>query len=67
MIPRASIISWSATAPWPSEDQVEQDLIVSRLLVEIAADPQLSEALAFRGPTSSRALPTPNTSSFPSK
>jgi predicted nucleotidyltransferase component of viral defense system len=51
MIPRASIIAWSATAPWPSEDQVEQDLIVSRLLVEIAADPQLSETLAFRGGT----------------
>lgn len=51
MIPRASIVFWSATAPWPSEDQVEQDLIVSRLLAEIAADPQLSETLAFRGGT----------------
>jgi predicted nucleotidyltransferase component of viral defense system len=51
MIPRASIVAWSATAPWPSEDQVEQDLIVSRLLVEIAADPLLSEELAFRGGT----------------
>lgn len=51
MIPRASIVTWSATAPWPSEDQVEQDLIVSRLLVEIAADPLLSEELAFRGGT----------------
>ena len=43
MIPRASIVAWSATAPWPSEDQVEQDLIVSRLLVEIAADPHLPQ------------------------
>lgn len=51
MIPRASIIAWSATAPWPSEDQVEQDLILSRLLVEIADDPLLSEELAFRGGT----------------
>jgi len=51
MIPRASIIAWSATAPWPSEDQVEQDLILSRLLVEIASDPLLSEQLAFRGGT----------------
>ena len=51
MIPRASIVAWSAIAPWPSEDQVEQDLILSRLLVEIAADPLLSEQLAFRGGT----------------
>lgn len=51
MIPRASIVAWSATAPWPSDDQVEQDLILSRLLVEIANDPLLSEQLAFRGGT----------------
>ncbi len=51
MVPRASIIAWSATAPWPSEDQVEQDLILSRLLVEIADDPLLSKELAFRGGT----------------
>lgn len=51
MIPRASIVAWSATAPWPSEDQIEQDLILARLLVEIASDPLLSEELAFRGGT----------------
>lgn len=51
MIPRASLIAWSARAPWPSEDQVEQDLIISRLLVEIARDPLLSKELAFRGGT----------------
>ena len=38
-------------APWPSEDQIEQDLILSRLLVEIASDRLLSEELAFRGGT----------------
>ena len=51
MIPRASLIAWSSRAPWPSEDQVEQDLILSRLLVEIARDPLLSNELAFRGGT----------------
>ncbi len=49
MIPRASIVAWGATAPWPSEERIEQDLILSRLLAEIAADRQLSKALAFRG------------------
>jgi predicted nucleotidyltransferase component of viral defense system len=51
MIPRASLIAWSSRAPWPSEDQVEQDLILSRLLVEIASDQLLSNELAFRGGT----------------
>lgn len=51
MVPRASLIAWSARAPWPSEEQVEQDLIISRLLVEIAQDPLLSKELAFRGGT----------------
>jgi predicted nucleotidyltransferase component of viral defense system len=51
MIPRASLIAWSSRAPWPSEDQVEQDLILSRLLIEIAGDQLLSNELAFRGGT----------------
>ena len=55
MIPRASLIAWSRRAPWPSEDQIEQDLILSRLLVEIASDRLLSKELAFRGGTCCRA------------
>lgn len=51
MIPKASLIAWSSRAPWPSEDQIEQDLILSRLLVEIANDQLLSNELAFRGGT----------------
>ena len=51
MVPRASLIAWSARAPWPSEDRVEQDLIISRLLVEVADDSLLSKELAFRGGT----------------
>ena len=51
MIPRASLIAWSRRAPWPSEDQIEQDLILSRMLVEIASDRLLSKELAFRGGT----------------
>lgn len=36
MIARAHITEWSAHAPWPTEAQIEQDLILSRLIVEIA-------------------------------
>lgn len=53
MIPRASVIAWRAEggAPWAFDEQVEQDLVISRALVEIYRDPLLSANLAFRGGT----------------
>ncbi len=51
MIPRAHITHWAAGAPWPSELQIEQDLILSRLIVEIANHDLLGPELAFRGGT----------------
>lgn len=51
MIPLRYIQEWKSTAPWTNEEQVEQDLIISRALVEIYASPLLREALAFRGGT----------------
>jgi len=51
MIPRAHITEWYNLAPWLLEAQVEQDLILSRAIVEIFSDPFLSETLAFRGGT----------------
>lgn len=51
MIPDAYITYWSNGAPWPSGDQVEQDLVLSRLLCEIASHPSLGDELAFRGGT----------------
>ena len=51
MIPLAQIIQWRNTAPWVDNMQVEQDLILSRLLVEIFSDPPLNKELAFRGGT----------------
>lgn len=51
MIPRANITAWRATAPWPTDAQVEQDLALSRAIVEIFADPVLNGSLAFRGGT----------------
>lgn len=51
MIPRAYITEWAAAAPWPLELQVEQDLILSRLIVEISNDEVLGPELAFRGGT----------------
>lgn len=51
MIPDPYITQWSARAPWPRESQIEQDLILSRLIIEIAADDLLGQELAFRGGT----------------
>ena len=51
MIPRAHITAWRRTAPWSSDAQVEQDLVISRALVEIYSDSALSSSLAFRGGT----------------
>lgn len=35
MIPRANITAWRTHAPWPSNEQVEQDLVLSRALVSM--------------------------------
>ena len=51
MIPLAHITQWRNIAPWPDDLQVEQDLLLSRLLIEIFSDPLLNKALAFRGGT----------------
>ncbi len=51
MIPRDFITEWRKEAPWVQDFQVEQDLIVSRALVNIFSNPALSKALAFRGGT----------------
>jgi len=51
MISRADIVAWRAQAPWPLNEQVEQDLVIGRALVEIYSDAFLGERLAFRGGT----------------
>ncbi len=51
MIPRPDIAKWQKHAPWKDFAQVEQDLIISRALVEIFSDEFLRENLAFRGGT----------------
>lgn len=51
MIPSQYIIEWSGIAPWKANEQVEQDLIISRSLVELFADNYIADRLAFRGGT----------------
>jgi len=51
MIPITDIRAWGNVVPWKNAEQVEQDLVISRSLVEIYSDKYLSENLAFRGGT----------------
>jgi len=51
VIPQAYLNEWATRAPWPQQHQVEQDLVLSRLIVEIAQHELLGEELAFRGGT----------------
>ena len=51
MIPNAFITAWAARAPWPYPYQVEQDMILSRLMIEIANDELLGRELRLRGGT----------------
>jgi predicted nucleotidyltransferase component of viral defense system len=51
MISGAYINEWRQKVPWPQNDQVEQDLIICRALVEIFSHPDLTDNLAFRGGT----------------
>ncbi|MCY4665317.1 MAG: nucleotidyl transferase AbiEii/AbiGii toxin family protein [Acidimicrobiaceae bacterium] len=51
MITEADIAHWQRHTPWPTLEQVEQDLVLSRLIVEIASHPLLGNELVFRGGT----------------
>ena len=51
MIPQAYITEWGNTVPWQTNEQVEQDLVICRALVEIFKDDFLADSLAFRGGT----------------
>lgn len=51
MIPSAYITQWANFVPWQTNEQVEQDLVITRAIVEIFSDDFLRERLAFRGGT----------------
>lgn len=59
MIPRAAITEWGRTVPWPTVEQIEQDLLLCRLIIEIANDDYLGNELLFRGGTCLHKLHAP--------
>lgn len=51
MIPESYVEQWRSEAPWQTLDMVEQDLIISRALVDLYKQPHIMETLVFRGGT----------------
>lgn len=51
MIPLAYITEWQSMAPWQTLDMIEQDLIISRMLLDLYGDADIRARLAFRGGT----------------
>lgn len=51
MIPRAHITAWRSEAPWSTDAQVEQDLVICRAVVDLFGDELLAREVAFRGGT----------------
>lgn len=51
MLLQREIIAWRAHAPWATDVQVEQDLLITRAMIAIFSDPFLSTQVAMRGGT----------------
>ena len=56
MIPRAYITGWRGKVPWVPDYQVEQDLMITRSLLDIFRNDYLYENLSFRGGTALQKL-----------
>ena len=51
MIPYNDITAWGVLHPWPTREQVEQDMLLSKAICDIFSDERLSDELVFRGGT----------------
>jgi len=64
LIQRAYITAWRSHTPWPQDSQVEQDLILSRALVELYSEEVIAKQLAFRGGTALHKLCLPRSQRY---
>lgn len=51
MIALADILAWRTAAPWQNNAQVEQDLVLTRAVIELFTHPDLADKIALRGGT----------------
>lgn len=59
MLPAQDVVAWGNVVPWADQRQVEQDLVISRALVEIFSEEMLRDAVRFRGVTALNKLHFP--------
>lgn len=59
MIPADAITAWASEHPWPTRNQVEQDLLLERAICAIANHDLLGAELVFRGGTAFHKLCLP--------
>ena len=59
MIPYNTITAWGTDHPWVSREQIEQDLILSKAIIDIYSHELLSKELIFRGGTALHKLVMP--------
>ena len=61
MINKDAITTWGIDHPWPENNQIEQDLLLSKAICEIASNELLKDELVLRGGTAFHKLfmPTP--------
>lgn len=51
MIPELYIEQWQKNAPWQTLAMIEQDLVISRALINLYSEPEVQRNLIFRGGT----------------
>lgn len=56
MIPPMSLVHWRTKTPWGADAQIEQDLVLTKAVIQLYSDPQLRDAFAFRGGTAMQKL-----------
>lgn len=56
MIPAMHLAHWRTKVPWVRDTQIEQDLVLTKALIQIYSDPHLAGAFAFRGGTAMQKL-----------
>ena len=51
MIPSRALDEWQRVVPWTSPHEIEQDLVLARLIAEVAQHPVVGSSLALKGGT----------------
>jgi predicted nucleotidyltransferase component of viral defense system len=51
MIPYNTITAWGVSHPWPTREQIEQDMLLSKAICDIFNNDILANELVFRGGT----------------